>query len=216
MSKNLRFRIIVGALAVFAIVAGFLILNRSEASADSQGTDDAYVQAEQHTAILLAEVDKARAGLLAAKAAKEAAELNLSYANIVAPVNGVVAQRRARVGGYARVQVGQPVEITVDALPDVRLKGRVESLAPASGVSFSIVPAHNATGNFTKIVQRLPVRIQLEPDQKDISRLRVGMPVQVTMIVMAEEVERIFAHLEKEELRLFYMKVPVEFGIIGE
>ena len=154
--------------------------------------------AEQQVAILRAELEKAQA-------ARADAELKLSYANVVAPVSGVVAQRKARVGGYARVgeplltlvpldalyveanlretqsarvQVGQPVEVVVDALPGVRLKGRVESLGPASGVSFSPVPPHNATGNFTKIVQRLPVRIQLEPDQEDARRLRVGMSVR--------------------------------------
>ncbi|SFN50471.1 HlyD family secretion protein [Variovorax sp. OV329] len=154
--------------------------------------------AEQQVAILCAELDKARA-------AKASAELNLSYASVVAPVSGTVAQRRARVGGYARtgeslltlvpldalyieanfretqfarVRVGQPVEVTVDALPEVRLKGRVDSLGPASGVSFSPLPPHNATGNFTKIVQRMPVRIALEPGQDDLRNLRVGMSVR--------------------------------------
>ena len=168
--------------------------------------------AEQQTAILRADLDKAQAALLAAQAEKAAADLNLSYARVTAPVGGVVAQRRARVGGYARVgeplltlvpldavyveanfretqlarvQVGQPVEVTVDALPGLRLKGRVESLGPASGVSFSTVPPHNATGNFTKIVQRLPVRIQLEPGQEDVRRLRVGMSVRPVIDVDA-------------------------------
>ena len=154
--------------------------------------------AEQQVAILQAELEKAQA-------ARADAELKLSYANVVAPLGGIVAQRKARVGGYARVgeplltlvpldalyveanfretqsarvQVGQPVLVTVDALPGVRLMGRVESLGPASGVSFSPLPPHNATGNFTKIVQRLPVRIQLEAGQEDTRRLRVGMSVR--------------------------------------
>jgi len=154
--------------------------------------------AEQQVAILRAELDKARA-------AKASADLNLSYASVAAPVRGTVAQRKAREGAYARVgeplltlvpldalyitanfretqtarvRVGQPVRIIVDALPGVRLSGRVESLGPASGVSFSPVPPHNATGNFTKIVQRLPVRIALEPGQKDAQHLRVGMSVR--------------------------------------
>lgn len=160
--------------------------------------------AEQQVAILRAEGEKALADLQGAQAEKTNADLNLSYTHVVAPVNGVVAQRSARVGGYARVgeplltlvpldalyveanfretqlaqvRVGQQVNLTVDALPGVRLKGHVESLGPASGVSFSQVPPHNATGNFTKIVQRLPVRIHLEPGQKDALRLRVGMSV---------------------------------------
>ncbi|MEC5342925.1 HlyD family secretion protein [Brenneria populi] len=161
--------------------------------------------AEQQVAILQAELERTRAALADA-------ELKLSYAHIAAPVGGVVAQRAARVGGYvhigeplltlvpldavyveahfretqiAHVRVGQPVEITVDALPDIRLRGRVESLGPASGISFSTVPPHNATGNFTKIVQRLPVRIALAPGQKDARRLRVGMSARPTIAVTA-------------------------------
>lgn len=163
--------------------------------------------AEQQVAILRAELDKA-------KAAKADADLNLSYASVHAPVSGVVAQRRARVGGYARVgeplltlvpldalyvdanfretqlarvRIGQPVDITVDALPGEHFKGHVESLGPASGVSFSPVPSHNATGNFTKIVQRLPVRIRLEPGQKNAGLLRVGMSVRPNIDVTAED-----------------------------
>lgn len=168
--------------------------------------------AEQQVAVLEADLDQARAALLAAQAGKAAAELALSHARVVAPVSGIVAQRGARVGGYARVgeplltlvpldavyveanyretqlarvRVGQPVELAVDALPGVRLRGHVQSLGPASGASFSPVPPHNATGNFTKIVQRLPVRIHLEDGQDGIDRLRVGMSVRPTILVDA-------------------------------
>lgn len=160
---------------------------------------------EQQTAVLQANLEGARGALQSAQAEQAAAELNLSHARMTAPVGGIVAQRAARVGGYARageplltlvpldtvyieasyretqlahVRAGQSVDISVDALPGVRLKGRVESLAPASGASFSTVPAHNATGNFTKIVQRLPVRIRIEAGQQDARRLRVGMSVR--------------------------------------
>lgn len=159
--------------------------------------------AEQEFAILSADLRKARA-------AKDDAELRLSYSRVLAPISGVVAQRKARVGGYARVgeplltlvpldalyveahfretqlarvRVGQPVEIEVDAFPGLRLKGRVESLGPASGVSFSPLPPHNATGNFTKIVQRIPVRIELEPGQTEVAHLRVGMSVRPSISV---------------------------------
>ncbi|AQW31655.1 HlyD family secretion protein (plasmid) [Ralstonia syzygii subsp. celebesensis] len=168
--------------------------------------------AEQQTAILRADLEKARANLLSAQAEKATADLNLSYARVTAPVSGVVAQRSARVGGYARVgqplltlvpldavyveanfretqlarvRAGQPVTITVDALPNIRLQGRVESLGPASGISFSTTPPHNATGNFTKIVQRLPVRIRLEPGQEAARQLRVGMSVRPRIDVSA-------------------------------
>lgn len=172
--------------------------------------------AEQQIAILHAELKKAHAILLAAQAAKADADLKLSYTKVVAPIDGIVAQRKARQGSYARtgeplltlvpldavyveanyretqlarVQVGHPVSITVDALPGVALKGWVESLGPASGVSFSPVPPHNATGNFTKIVQRLPVRIHLEPGQEAVRRLRVGMSVRPSIDVDAKPIE---------------------------
>ncbi|GHU30567.1 hypothetical protein AGMMS50256_17700 [Betaproteobacteria bacterium] len=170
--------------------------------------------AEQQSAILAADLEKARATLLASEAEQAVAGLNLSYARLTAPVGGVVAQRKARVGGYARVgeplltlvplegvyveanfretqlarvRAGQPVDIAVDALPGVRIRGRVESLGPASGVSFSPLPPHNATGNFTKIVQRLPVRISLEPGQEDVRLLRVGMSVRPNIRVSSEK-----------------------------
>lgn len=164
----------------------------------------------QQSAVLQADLAKARAGLALAQAAQAAAELNLGYTRIAAPVDGIIAQRSARVGAFvspgkplltlvpldavyieanlretqlARVRVGQPVQISVDALPGLRLSGHVQSLAPASGVSFSALPAHNATGNFTKIVQRLPVRISLDPGQAAARQLRVGMSVRPEIAV---------------------------------
>lgn len=162
----------------------------------------------QQTEVLRAELQRANASLAQAEAARAAAELNLSYTRITAPVNGVVAQNGARVGAYvttakpllaivpldavyieanyretqfARVRVGQAVEIRIDSLPGVILHGRVASLGPATGASFSPVAPHNATGNFTKIVQRLPIRISINPDQADAARLRVGMSVIPTI-----------------------------------
>lgn len=157
------------------------------------------------TTVLHAELQKARASVAQAQATLDAAELNLSYTRISAPVNGTVAHRSVRLGAYvgtgmplltlvpldrvyveanfretqlAHVRPGQTVAIAVDGLPGIVLQGRVESLGPASGVSFSSVPPHNATGNFTKIVQRLPVRISIGPDQPAARRLRVGMSVR--------------------------------------
>ncbi|CAH0444593.1 hypothetical protein LMG10661_01018 [Ralstonia syzygii subsp. syzygii] len=94
------------------------------------------------------------------------------------PLDTVHVEANFRETQLARVRVGQPVAITVDALPNIRLQGRGESLGPASGISFSTTPPHNATGNVTKIVQRLPVRIRLEPGQEAARQLRVGMSVR--------------------------------------
>lgn len=160
--------------------------------------------ARQQVGILKADLEKAKAALSQAQSGQDAAELKLSYTRITAPVGGTIGQKSVRVGAFvnagkpllaivpldtvyiaanfretqlAHVQAGHAVDIEVDALPGQVLKGRVESLGPASGVSYSAVAPHNATGNFTKIVQRLPVRITIDPGQPAASMLRVGMSV---------------------------------------
>ncbi|MDC9521097.1 HlyD family secretion protein [Pseudoalteromonas sp. Angola-31] len=160
--------------------------------------------AKQQIEILRADIEKAKAVLVQAKARVVDAELKLSYTQITAPIDGIVGQKSVRVGAYvnpgspllvvvpldkvfvsanyretqlANVKVGQEVEIKVDALPGQILRGHVDSLSPASGVSYSAIGAHNATGNFTKIVQRLPVKISLDANQPALNQLRVGMSV---------------------------------------
>ena len=160
--------------------------------------------AKQQIEILHADIEKAKAVLVQAKARVVDAELKLSYTQITAPIDGIVGQKSVRVGAYvnpgspilvvvpldkvfvsanyretqlANVKVGQEVEIKVDALPGKILRGHVDSLSPASGVSYSAIGAHNATGNFTKIVQRLPVKISLDANQPALKQLRVGMSV---------------------------------------
>jgi membrane fusion protein (multidrug efflux system) len=76
-----------------------------------------------------------------------------------------------------RVKPGQPVEVKVDSFPGEPLRGRVERIAPASGSQFALLPPDNATGNFTKVVQRIPVRIQLDKGQPLLERLLPGMSV---------------------------------------
>ncbi|MCP1444842.1 membrane fusion protein (multidrug efflux system) [Pseudomonas sp. GGS8] len=160
--------------------------------------------ARQQVDILKADLENARAALAHAQAAQAIAELKLSYTRITAPIGGTIGQKSVRIGAFvnagkpllaivpldavyvtanyretqlARVQKGQAVDIEVDALPGETLQGTVDSLGPASGVSYSAVAPHNATGNFTKIVQRLPVRIHINPDQPAAAKLRVGMSV---------------------------------------
>lgn len=158
--------------------------------------------------ILTAQRDAAEGGLKRAQAALEMASYELSYTRIVAPVDGMVGERAVRVGAYvtpgskilavvpleqayvvanfqetqlARMHPGQPVEVRVDSLDGQTLHGRVESLAPATGVTFAAVKPDNATGNFTKVVQRIPVKILLEPGQPLVERLRVGMSVEASV-----------------------------------
>nr|WP_314545478.1 HlyD family secretion protein [uncultured Massilia sp.] len=164
--------------------------------------------ARQEVDVLQAQLAQAEAQVARSKAALDAAELNLSYTRVEAPVDGIVGQRSVRVGAYtrvgvpllavvplqqayveanfretqlARMRVGQRVTMTVDMLPGTTLTGHVDSLAPASSVAFSPVAPDNATGNFTKVVQRLPVKIVLDPNQQAAHLLKVGMSVTPTV-----------------------------------
>lgn len=155
------------------------------------------------------------ANVRAAEAALTTARLRLGYTRIVAPVDGIVGERRVQDGDYVnvgtmliavvplpgvyvianyketqltQVMPGQPVEITVDTFPGTVLQGQVARLSPASGSSFALLPPDNATGNFTKVVQRIPVRIEFDPGQPLVEQLRPGMSV-VTRINVNGEVE---------------------------
>jgi membrane fusion protein (multidrug efflux system) len=101
----------------------------------------------------------------------------------IVPLEQLYITANFRETQLARIQAGQAVDIAVDALPGTRLKGRVESLGPASGASYAAIAPVNATGNFTKIVQRLPVRIRIDPGQAGAAKLRVGMSVTPTIRV---------------------------------
>lgn len=158
--------------------------------------------------ILKAELAQAEATLAHDKAVQSQAELNLSYTMITAPVDGVVGNRTLRVGQYvqagtqlmavvpitaayiianfketqlANVRPGQRVDVEVDMFPGVEIPARVDSLAPASGQQFALLPPDNATGNFTKIVQRIPVKITLDPSSPLAVQLRPGMSVYPTI-----------------------------------
>jgi len=174
---------------------------RSAAAAVRQ-SQAALLSAVKEIGVLQAAVRQAQADVAAAQASVDQARLNLSYTRIVAPVDGMVGQRVARVGAYVSagtrllavvplqqtyitanyletqlsdVRQGQRVNITIDALPGKRFTGHVDSIAPATGATFSAISPDNATGNYTKVVQRLPVKIALDTNQPGLSLLRVGM-----------------------------------------
>lgn len=161
--------------------------------------------ATRHVDILKAELAEAKALLARDLAIQRQAELNLSYASIVAPIDGIIGNRTLRVGQYVQagtqlmtvvptstayvvanfketqltdVHAGQPVDIDVDMFPGHVYHGRVDSIAPASGQEFALLPPDNATGNFTKVVQRIPVRIVLDADSAASGDLRPGMSVR--------------------------------------
>lgn len=158
---------------------------------------EANVQAQQ------AQIDAALANLKAADVGVANAELQLSYTHVVAPRDGQIAKRSVNLGDYvnpgqallavvgedrwitanfketqlAGMKPGQPVDIDVDACPDHGLEGRVDSFQPGSGSVFSALPAENATGNYVKVVQRVPVKITINHQDAMTCRLSPGMSV---------------------------------------
>ncbi len=162
--------------------------------------------ARQQVTVLRAQLGRAQAALLRAQAVARQAELNLSYAVITAPTDGAVGDRTVRAGQYvqagtrllslvpmdtslyvvanfketqlAHMGAGEQVSLDVDMLGGKGLRGTIDSLAPGSGSTFALLPPENATGNFTKIVQRVPVRITLLPDER-LGQLRPGLSATV-------------------------------------
>ena len=199
--------------------------SRSAASRASVERDQASLDAAiGQIAVLKAGLLEAKAALTRAKTLEAQAELNLSYTTIAAPVDGVVGARTLRVGQYvqagtqlmavvplaqayivanfketqlANVRPGQKVEIEVDTFPGRPLHGRVDSLAPASGQEFALLPPDNATGNFTKVVQRIPVKITIEPDSAFADQLRPGMSVYPSIDTKETAVQTAAANAHK-------------------
>jgi membrane fusion protein (multidrug efflux system) len=160
--------------------------------------------AERQLEVVDAQERQAEAALAGAIAEHDLAQLDVGYTVLRAPVDGTVGNRSARTGGFAavgaqlmaivpadglwvdanfketqlaRLRPGMKATIEADVLPGERLHGHVASLAPATGAQFSVLPPENATGNFTRIVQRVPVRILLDGDAARLGRLRPGLSV---------------------------------------
>src|SRR5262249_8578044 len=184
------------------------IANRDQAVAGVQSAQAAVEAAEANVEVLKAQQQEALRGLDELRTAQDKAERDLSFTVIRAPVDGVIGNRAVQTGDFvqpgqrlatlvpldevyidanfketqlAGLRPGQSVEVTVDALPGRAIAGTVESIAPASGSVFSLLPPDNATGNFTKIVQRLPVRIRVNADVAKQHLLRPGMSVVVNV-----------------------------------
>jgi len=187
-------------------------LQQDQASLDSaEASLDA---ARRQVDVLKAQKSAAEAVVKADEAQLEQARLNLSYTQIRAPIDGMVGERSVQVGNYVgpgttlmtvvpldqvyieanyrevdllHVRSGQPVNIHMDAY-DIDLNGTVDSVPPASGAVFAPIAPNNATGNFTKIVQRLPVKIVVTPGQPLAKLLRVGLSVETTIHTGLEDV----------------------------
>ena len=173
----------------------------------------ALVAANQQLTVLSANIEEAIAAVAQAEADLQTARLNLGYAEIRSPIEGYVGNRAAKVGAYvsqgtylltivpahglwvdanfkedqlARMQPGQPATIVTDTLPSHVFHGHLLSLAPATGAVFSVIPPENATGNFTKIVQRVPVRIALDDEDASLGRIRPGLSTLTTVDTRSE------------------------------
>jgi membrane fusion protein, multidrug efflux system len=184
--------------------AAQLLLNRAQLDQQKALLDSLDVQEQQ----LAAQVR-------AADAQVQLARNNLGYTRIVSPVDGMVGQRQVRPGQFVNVgtqviaaiplpniwvianyketqmtnvRIGDPARVTVDAFPGLVLTGRVDSWAPGTGSTFALLPPDNATGNFTKVVQRLPVKIVLDPNPSLGALVRPGMSVEARIDTGARQV----------------------------
>ena len=180
-----------------------------EAKATLNRSQLALANARQQLDVLHASEDGARAQLLRNQAALDRARLDLEWTSVVSPVDGVIGNRSGQLGMLVeagtnlmsavpmgadlylvanfketqleRMLPGQAVSLSIDAFSGHDFKGTVNSLSPGTGSQFALLPAENATGNFTKIVQRVPVKILLDPADPMVQRLRPGLSVVATI-----------------------------------
>jgi membrane fusion protein (multidrug efflux system) len=170
--------------------------------------------AQRQLAVLEAQLAQSEAAIAAARAALDTTQLNLAYTTITATQDGVIGPRQVKPGqlvgvgtqittltplpkvwviaNYKETQlthmaVGQPARITVDTFPGHTLRGHVLALAPASGAEFALLPPDNATGNFTKVVQRIAVKIAIDDADGLAGRLVPGMSVEAKVDARAEQ-----------------------------
>jgi membrane fusion protein, multidrug efflux system len=169
----------------------------------------AFEAQHRQMAVLDTQEMQLRADAKAKQAALDLAKINLGYTRLTAPVGGEVSERDVRAGQYVHsgtqviavvpldnvwvvanyketqlthVAIGQRAEIRVDTFPGTVVNAIVDSIAPASGAQFSLLPPDNATGNFTKVVQRIPVKLRIDPDNPLAGKLRPGMSVIATIL----------------------------------
>jgi membrane fusion protein (multidrug efflux system) len=177
-----------------------------KAQADAQGQ-------RQQVNALSAELKRLDAQIATARADLAQAQINVQRTQIHSPISGLVGQRAARNGQYVQagaymlsivpdeaiwvqanfketqighMQIGQPAELRFDSFSDTPIQGRIDSLFAASGAQFSLLPPDNATGNFTKVVQRIPVKLTFAADNPLKGKIRPGMSVTVSVNIKAD------------------------------
>lgn len=180
-----------------------------QAAAQLRGSQAAVSAQQKQLVSYDSEISQAQARLKQAQAQLELAKIDLENTHIRAPFDGVIGHRGVQLGAFVQtgtnlaylletqkiwveanfketqienMQIGQPVKIHVDAFSEIEFTGKVESFAPASGADFSILPAENATGNFTKIVRRVPVKIVFD-ENKNLGKLKSGLSTTVKVQV---------------------------------
>lgn len=201
-----RFRPLVASGAEPRQMLDQLTANRDKASADVSAKQAMLAAANDRVVSARAQAGQSAAQIKAAQAQRDAAGNDLGTTRITAPVAGRIGNSTVRVGQFVQpgqrlmtivptqalyveanfketqiglMRAGQPVKISVDALPDVDFHGTVESITPGTGANFSMIPPQNATGNFTKIVQRVPVRIRLNAGPESRKVLVPGLSLTV-------------------------------------
>ncbi|MGE8098199.1 HlyD family secretion protein [Pseudomonas fluorescens] len=205
---NARYKKLVGSNAVSVESAQRADATFKTAQAQSARAQAELLATQRQLDVIATRKQQAKAALMQARAERDLAQLNLGYTELRAPVDGVIGNRRARVGAYAQagsqllsvvpasglwvdanfkedqlahMVPGQRVSIHADVLSGREFHGHLDSLAPATGAQFSVLPPENATGNFTKIVQRVPVRILLDPADGVLGQLRPGLSVTASV-----------------------------------
>jgi membrane fusion protein (multidrug efflux system) len=221
-----RYRPLVASGAEPASRLSELTARRERALADLAARQAALDQARRRVASAGAQSGALSARTRAARVSRQAAADDLAATRIAAPIAGTVANRSVRLGQYVQpgmrlltivpnediyvvanfketkvglMRPGQPARITVDALPGIVFTGRVTSVTPGTGANFSLIPPQNATGNFTKIVQRVPVRLKIDADKTARRVLVPGLSLEVEVDTRASagEIEAIRREQER-------------------
>jgi membrane fusion protein (multidrug efflux system) len=170
---------------------------------------DQYKAAQEQIGTTRSQLKVTNTGVTGRQADVDFAKLQLTYTNIKSPASGIVAKKNVQVGQLIqagqtlfsvvndnsiyvtanfketqldKIRNGQKVDLKVDAYPDLKVEGTVYNFSPATGAKFSLLPPDNATGNFVKVVQRIPVKIKVTGSKEDIAKLRPGMSVDVSVI----------------------------------
>jgi len=183
--------------------------NLEVAQANYKAANDQYKAAQEEVGATRNQLNVTNTGVVQRQADVDFAKLQLSYATITAPAGGIVSKKNIQLGQLVqagqtlfsivndnsiyitanfketqldKIRVGQKVDIEVDAYPELKLQGTVFNFSPATGAKFSLLPPDNATGNYVKVVQRVPVKILINADKDTMAKLRPGMSVNVSVI----------------------------------